>query len=439
MLELRQKLPQVFRDALILRRPGALAANVNILLRLARACAKAGHRQLVIPADAVRGGDCGSLEECPSFRTAAAKAETRFLDGLSRIRNLPKVVWVEGDRLPEDFTDDFGCSIVETVLAKPGPDPRFPFCGSPRQVFATQSLGLARRLAAIGCKHAVVGLSGGLDSALALLVAVEAFDMLDLDRSGIHVYTMPGFGTTKRTRGNACLLAEGLGLKMETIDITPACRQHFKDIRQPASRRDLAFENAQARERTQILMDKANQVGGIVVGTGDMSEIALGWCTYNGDHMSMFGVNAGVPKTAVREVCRWWADGNPGSAAKALTDISDTPISPELLPAKRGKIAQKTEDKVGPYELHDFFLWHFIEKREDRRSILAAAKKAFRGQYDQKTIARWLDVFLKRLFSQAFKRNCAPDGVQVFSVYLSPSAWHVPSDISGEFMFRRGR
>ena len=281
-----------------------------------------------------------------------------------------------------------------------------------------------------------IGISGGLDSALTLLVAVAAFDRLGLDRAGVHVYTMPGFGTTKRTRGNADLLCEGLGLKLETIDITPACRQHFKDIGQPAGVHDVTFENTQARERTQILMDKANQLGGIVLGTGDMSEIALGWCTYNGDHMSMFGVNAGVPKTAVRDVCRWWAEHVAATslerkAAKALLDIIATPVSPELLPAKNGEIAQKTEDRIGPYELHDFFLWHFVQDGEGRDAILKSAKKAFGNQYDAATVKKWLDVFFRRLFSQAFKRNCAPDGVQVFPVYLSPTGWHVPSDISG--------
>ena len=426
------KPPKCFLDAFLRRRPGAFAQNVDLLLKLARMSAKSGHRQLVLPADAVQGGDCGSLELHPAFLKARAKAEARFLNGLSKIKNLPKVVWIEGNRTPDDFVDDFGCSLVSTVLTAAGPDPRFPFGGRPDEVFGRQVCGLARRLAAIGCKDAVIGLSGGLDSALALLATSAAFDLLELDRKGIRVCTMPGFGTTKRTRGNADLLAEGLGLKLETIDITSACRQHFKDIRQPAGRHDVTFENAQARERTQILMDKANQVNGIVVGTGDMSEIALGWCTYNGDHMSMFGVNAGVPKTVVREVCRWWAEGHPGQAADALLDIIATPVSPELLPAKRGKIAQKTEDKVGPYELHDFVLWHFVEMREDRRQILAAAKKAFKGRYDAKTIAGWLDVFFRRFFGQAFKRNCAPDGVQVFSVYLSPAAWHIPSDMSGE-------
>jgi NAD+ synthase (glutamine-hydrolysing) len=307
-------------------------------------------------------------------------------------------------------------------------------------VFPRQVTGLARRLAAIGCRDVTIGLSGGLDSALALLVAVGAFDLLGLDSGGIHVYTMPGFGTTRRTRFNAEKLCAGLGLELEVIDITRACLQHFKDISHPVSLHDVVFENSQARERTQILMDKANQTGGIVLGTGDMSEIALGWCTYNGDHMSMFGVNSGVPKTAVRDVCRWWAAGitdelrrmrpGLGDAADAVLDIVATPVSPELLPARRGRIVQKTESAIGPYELHDFFLWHFVAESAGKSEILKSAKKAFRGVYGTREIAKWLDVFLARFFSQSFKRNCVPDGVQVFPVYLAPSAWHVPSDIA---------
>ena len=427
-----KNLPKCVQDAILLRRPGAFSSNVALLLKLAKWSAKAGVRKLVLPADAVQGGDCGSMAAHPAFCKSLAKAEAHFLKGLSAIRKLPEIAWSQEGSMPEEFDESTDCSIVEPVITEAGPDARFPFCGRPEEVFSIQVRGLARRLAAIGCRDAVIGLSGGLDSALALLVTVAAFELLGLDRKGIHVFTMPGFGTTKRTRGNADCLAEGLGVRLETVDITPACRQHFKDIRQPTSRQDITFENAQARERTQILMDKANQTGAIVVGTGDMSEIALGWCTYNGDHMSMFGVNAGVPKSVVREVCRRWAEKRPGKAADALLDILATPVSPELLPAKRGKIVQKTEDKVGPYELHDFFLWHFAGCREDRARILAAARKAFSGKYDAKTISAWLDVFFRRFFSQSFKRNCAPDGVQVFSTYLSPSAWHIPSDFSGE-------
>ena len=410
--------PSGLFDVALKVRPGAFADNAALLLGLVKDTATAGGAEVVVPADFIRGGDCGSLNDHPAFQAALAAVQEKFLKAVAKVKRAPKVTFTSGGWGP-------------SPIAGAGPDPRFPFGGRPGEVFSRQVVGLARRLAAIGCRDAVIGLSGGLDSALALLVTVSAFDLLGLDRKGVYVYTMPGFGTTKRTRGNAEDLAEGLGLKLETIDITAACRQHFKDIGQSERVHDVTYENAQARERTQILMDKANQVNGIVVGTGDMSEIALGWCTYNGDHMSMFGVNAGVPKTVVREVCRRWAEDHPGQAADALLDIIATPVSPELLPAKRGKIAQKTEDKVGPYELHDFFLWHFVEGREDRKQILAAAKKAFKGRYDAQTIAGWLGVFFRRFFAQAFKRNCAPDGVQVFSVYLSPSAWHVPSDMSG--------
>ena len=414
------KLPASLFDVALKIRPGALADNAALLLDLVKAAARAGSAEIVVPADFIRGGDCGSLNDHPAFQAALAAAQEKFLKSVAKVKDAPKISFTSGGWGPSPITDA-------------GPDPRFPFGGRPGEVFSRQVVGLARRLAAISCRHAVVGLSGGLDSALALLVTVTAFDLLGLDRTGVHVFTMPGFGTTKRTRGNAEDLAEGLGLKLETIDITAACRQHFKDIGQSERVHDVTYENAQARERTQILMDKANQFNGIVVGTGDMSEIALGWCTYNGDHMSMFGVNAGVPKTVVREVCRWWAEGKGagGLAAQALLDILATPVSPELLPAKRGKIAQKTEDKVGPYELHDFFLWHFVAEQASRADILKAAKKAFRGQYAAPVVSKWLDVFFRRFFTQSFKRNCAPDGVPVFPVYLAPSVWHMPSDISG--------
>ena len=418
-----KKPPKCFLDAFLRRRPGAFTQNVNLLLNLARMSARAGHRQLVLPADAVQGGDCGSLELHPAFLKARANAEKRFLNGLSKIKNLPKIVWIEGNRTPDDFVDAFGCSLVETVLTAAGPDPRFPFGGRPEEVFPRQVCGLARRLAAIGCKDAVIGLSGGLDSALALLVTAAAFELLELDRKGIHVCTLPGFGTTKRTKGNADLLCEGLGLALETIDITKACRQHFADIGHDGRTPDVAFENAQARMRTMILMDKANMTGGIVLGTGDLSEIALGWCTYNGDHMSMFGVNAGVPKTVVRKVCAWWADAHGGDAGRALRDIVATPVSPELVKG------QKTEDKIGPYELHDFFIWNFIVNGLDKADLLAAAKTFFKGQFPVALVKKTLDTFLYRLVAQAFKRNCAPDGIAVFPVEFSPTGWHIPSDL----------
>ena len=412
-------------DIMVALQPGNLEGNAKIMLNVVKAYAAEGEPVLDLPRDMLCGGDCGSLADHPAFKKAVAKAEEKFLKAAAKVKNAPKIVFTKPYR--------------PTPVAA-GPDPRRPFCGRADEVFPRQVVGLARRLTAIHCNQVVIGLSGGLDSALALLVAHAAFQLLDLDKTGIHVYTMPGFGTTKRTRGNADLLCEGLGLKLETSDITPACRQHFKDIQQPASLHDIVFENTQARERTQILMDKANQFGGIVLGTGDMSEIALGWCTYNGDHMSMFGVNAGVPKTAVRDVCMWWAEeveagrkvGSPEElkAAQALRDIVATPVSPELLPSKGGEIAQKTEDKIGPYDLHDFFLWHFIAEKEGKTEILKAAKAAYRGEYDAATIKKWLDVFFRRLFMQSFKRNCAPDGIPVYSVYLAPNAWHLPSDIA---------
>ncbi len=307
-----------------------------------------------------------------------------------------------------------------------------PFPCDPAKVYAKQVDGLALRLKRIGVKDVVIGVSGGLDSALVLLVAVGAFKKLSLPLSGIHAYTMPGFGTTKRTKTNADLLCEGLGVKMETISIAKSVRQHLKDIGHDGKTPDAAYENSQARMRTLILMDKANMVGGIVLGTGDMSEIALGWCTYNGDHMSMFGVNSGVPKTVVRKVCDLWADAvlegsSPESplrvSAKAIKDIIATPVSPELV---KGQV---TEDKLGPYELHDFFIWNFIVNGLEKRDLLAAAKRFFKGVYPDALIRRTLETFLTRLVSQAFKRNCAPDGIKVFPFDFSPSSWMIPSDM----------
>jgi len=331
-----------------------------------------------------------------------------------------------------------------------------PFPCEPKKVFAIQVAGLAKRLKAIGCKNVVLGLSGGLDSTLALLVCVGAFAKLGLDKKGIHVYTMPGFGTTKRTKGNAELLCEGLGLEIETISIAKSVRLHLKDIGHDGKTPDVTYENAQARMRTLILMDKANMTNGIVIGTGDLSEIALGWCTYNGDHMSMFGVNSGVPKTVIRKVCAWWAQ-NEGvgcrcrcrkDAAKAVLDIIATPVSPELV---KGQV---TEDKIGPYELHDFFLWNFIMNEMGSRDLQVAAERYFPGQgqgrrsrstkdgqfhcstfnlqpstFSKELIAKTLKTFLHRFFTQAFKRNCAPDGIKVFPFELSLRGWWIPSDL----------
>lgn len=298
-----------------------------------------------------------------------------------------------------------------------------PFPCDPAKVFATQVAGLSKRLKAIKCRDVVLGLSGGLDSTLALLVCDAAFRRLKFDKRGIHVYTMPGFGTSKRTKGNAELLCEGLGLKLETISIAKACRQHFKDIGHDGKTPDVTYENAQARMRTMILMDKANMTGGIVIGTGDLSEIALGWSTYNGDHMSMFAVNNDVPKTVIRRVCQWWADRTSGLAARAIIDIIDTPVSPELV---KGQV---TEDKIGPYELHDFFLWNFIVNEMGSKDLQKAAEWFFDGRFGVAEIEKTLKTFMWRFFTQAFKRNCQPDGVKVFPFELSLRGWWIPSDL----------
>lgn len=307
------------------------------------------------------------------------------------------------------------------------------------EIFQIQSHGLARRLAHTGCRCAVVGISGGLDSTLALLITVRTFDKLGLDRRGILGITMPGFGTTDRTYRNALKLMEGLGVTVREIPIRDACLQHFRDIGLPESDRSAAYENAQARERTQILMDVANMEGGLVIGTGDLSELALGWATYNGDQMSMYGVNASVPKTLVRHLVRWAADTERDGATRAtLLDIIDTPVSPELLPADReGNIAQKTEDLVGPYELHDFFLYNFVRAGFRPAKIAFLAEQAFAGSYDRETIVKWLRVFFRRFFAQQFKRSAMPDGPKVGSVSLSPRGdWRMPSDASAALWLR---
>lgn len=315
------------------------------------------------------------------------------------------------------------------------------------EVFALQAAGLAKRIAHTRSASAVLGLSGGLDSTLALLVTVRAFDLLKLDRKGILAITMPGLGTTKRTRSNALALAEILGASIEEIRIHKAVSQHFADIGHDGATLDVTYENSQARERTQILMDKANQKGGLVIGTGDLSELALGWATYNGDHMSMYAVNASVPKTLVRHLVGYCAarpesfipetePGNPAVSAqkrfsKVLTSILETPVSPELLPPEKGEIAQRTEHIVGPYELHDFFLYHALRWGAGPSRVFTLASTAFAGEYERSEILRWMRVFYRRFFSQQFKRSCLPDGPKVGSVTLSPrSDWRMPSDAS---------
>ena len=299
-----------------------------------------------------------------------------------------------------------------------------------REILSIQSAGLARRLSHINCQSAVIGISGGLDSTLALLVAVMAFDRLGWSRNRIIGVTMPGYGTTVRTKSNATDLMEALGITSREISIVGACDQHFKDLGHDKNVHDVTFENSQARERTQILMDIANQTSGLVIGTGDLSELALGWATYNGDHMSMYGVNAGVPKTLVRSLVKWAAENIFEDVKGILLDVVDTPISPELLPADdKGEIKQVTEDLVGPYELHDFFIYNFMKNGYSPEKILFLAKKAFEGVYDDQTIIKWLKTFVRRFFNQQFKRSCLPDGPAVGSVSLSPrGAWDMPSD-----------
>ena len=298
------------------------------------------------------------------------------------------------------------------------------------EILSIQAMGLKKRLAHTGCKDVVIGISGGLDSTLALLVTARAFDMLEIPRNRIHAITMPCFGTTDRTYQNACILTEKLEAELTEVNIREAVSIHFRDIGHDPDQHDVTYENSQARERTQILMDLANRFGGLVIGTGDMSELALGWATYNGDHMSMYGVNASVPKTLVRHLVRYYADTCEEEALKeVLMDVLDTPVSPELLPPKDGEIAQKTEDLVGPYELHDFFLYQILRFGTRPSKVYRMALAAFNHQYEPEVILKWLKVFYKRFFSQQFKRSCMPDGPKVGSVAVSPRGdLRMPSD-----------
>lgn len=299
------------------------------------------------------------------------------------------------------------------------------------EIFQIQIAGLAKRIAHTHAQTAVVGISGGLDSTLALLVTVMTFDVLKIPREQIIGITMPGFGTTGRTYNNAVNLIHSLGVSLKEISIKEACLQHFKDINHDPTIHDVTYENSQARERTQLLMDVANKLNGLVIGTGDLSELALGWATYNGDHMSMYGVNGSIPKTLVKYLVEWIAQNKVDKASQAtLLDIVDTPISPELIPAdENGNIKQKTEDLVGPYELHDFYLYHFIRFGSSPAKIYFLAQKAFHGIYDNNTIKKWLHTFFRRFFQQQFKRSCLPDGPKVGSISLSPRGdWRMPSD-----------
>lgn len=330
-----------------------------------------------------------------------------------------------------EFTD-----MQETVLTRKYP--HTPFVPGNKsdmekrcsEILNIQAMGLKKRLAHTNCKSAVIGISGGLDSTLALLVTVKAFDLLGLKREGIQAVTMPCFGTTGRTYNNSCSLAKKLGVTLKEVPVHKAVTLHFKDIGHDINVHDVTYENAQARQRTFILMDIANQSGGMVIGTGDMSELALGWATYNGDHMSMYGVNASVPKTLVRYLVLYYAETcNDKELKDILTDVLDTPVSPELLPPENGEISQKTEDLVGPYELHDFFLYYMMRFGYTPSKIYRLAKYTFEGVYSEDTIYKWLNIFYRRFFSQQFKRSCIPDGPKVGSVALSPRGdWRMPSD-----------
>lgn len=352
--------------------------------------------------------------------TFAASVRTYGADGVQRIqtemvnsRNLSLTRYVD----PHPFVPAGGKLLDERC----------------EEIFSIQVAGLAKRLVHTNCKTVVVGISGGLDSTLALLVCVKTFDKLGLPRKGIVGITMPGFGTTDRTYNNALTLMNSLQVTVKEISIKDACIQHFKDIEHDMSIHDVTYENGQARERTQILMDYANKIGGLVIGTGDLSELALGWATYNGDHMSMYGVNASIPKTLVRYLVNWVAQtGVDVISRNTLLDIIDTPISPELIPAdENGNIKQKTEDLVGPYELHDFFLYYFLRFGMRPAKIYYLAEIAFKGMYDSTTIKKWLTNFCRRFFNQQFKRSCLPDGPKVGSVSLSPRGdWRMPSDAS---------
>ena len=332
----------------------------------------------------------------------------------------------------------FRMEVTETKLDRYfAPNPFVPADKTMRdhrcqEILSIQAYGLKKRYEHTGCKKAVIGISGGLDSTLALLVTVRAFDLAGLDRKGILSVTMPCFGTTKRTKSNAVRLSELLGATLIEVNIEKSVLQHFEDIGQSVKVQDVTYENGQARERTQVLMDLANKENALVIGTGDMSELALGWATYNGDHMSMYGVNVGVPKTLVRHLVAYFADTcEEAQLREVLLDILDTPVSPELLPPKDGEIAQRTEDLVGPYELHDFFLYYMLRMNFSPAKIFRIAKIAFEGVYEESIIKKWLQTFTRRFFSQQFKRSCLPDGPKVGSVAVSPRGdLRMPSDAS---------
>ena len=370
------------------------------------------------------------VEKIESIRRKSSSFKAYSPDGTCSSEHYRLYSVIGMGRLPET---DFEAKLYRHVEPHPfaPSDELEQRCG---EILDIQTAGLSRRLKHINCSSAVIGISGGLDSTLALLVTVLAADSLGWSHDRITAVTMPGFGTTSRTKNNAWELMKALGVSCREISIVPACEQHFKDIGHDSSVHDATYENSQARERTQLLMDIANQTGGIVIGTGDLSELALGWATYNGDHMSMYGVNAGVPKTLVRSIVEWAAANRFTDVKDILLDIAATPISPELLPAdENGKISQVTEDLVGPYELHDFFIYNFMHFGYSPDKIFFLACKAFEGRetggYSKETIEKWLKTFIRRFFSQQFKRSCMPDGPAIDEVSLSPrGGWSMPSD-----------
>ncbi len=374
------------------------------------------------------------LEEATRFINDTIYTEIDIERIVSERRN--NTTFQMSDKYDQLIHVPFSMKLEETKLTRTfNPMPFVPSNAVQRkntceEILTIQAMGLKKRLAHANCKSAVVGISGGLDSTLALLVTAKAFDLLGIERKNIESVTMPCFGTTDRTYQNACLMTQKLGATLREVNIKEAVRVHFRDIGHPEDKHDVTFENSQARERTQVLMDIANQTGGMVIGTGDMSELALGWATYNGDHMSMYGVNGSVPKTLVRHLVQYYAETCADEELKAvLFDVLDTPVSPELLPPKDGEIAQKTEDLVGPYELHDFYLYYILRFGYAPSKIYRLAKEAFAGMYDEETILKWLNTFYRRFFSQQFKRSCLPDGPKVGTVALSPRGdLRMPSD-----------
>ena len=416
-------------------------------------CPSAVPSALMTPSDFRSFALAAAKEHQADFILAAPKSGESVTDGFYGMPVCCNVMVKKGESVLADLSDP--CPSME-FDAEFGPakkqyrltfeeDPKhlaslecnpLPFLPKDRAgtiwIAATLESALAHRMTTAHASRLVIGISGGLDSTLALLVAHEAVAAINLPAGSVIAVSMPGFGTTKRTKNNAARLAEILGCDCRTVDIRPACLQHFADIGHDPKVADVVFENAQARERTQILMDIANGSNALVVGTGDLSEIALGWCTYNGDHMSMYAVNSGVPKTLVRHLVAFYADAHGGRIAPVLKDILDTPVSPELVPAsKTGESGHKTEQILGAYELHDFYLFHLVRLNEAPRVILRKAKKVFAGKYEAAEIRRTLELFLRRFFTQQFKRSCSPDGPAVSPLSLSPRAgWRVPSDAS---------